>query len=211
MKAHTVNGFGLMNSLTLERQQQISRWLFIILAVWGVGAAIGSYLGLFGLLPLPWFAALVAIGIILPVTVYYGNPIFRAYIRELSLNDLTIFHLWRIPAALAFFYYGSQQWLPSAFVRNAGWGDLAAGVLVFGVIALPKSNWKYWGFHLFGLADFIVAVGTGLTFSVLQIPEMETIATFPIAIIPLFGVGISGASHIMALDILARKTGETDA
>ena len=69
-----------------------------------------------------------------------------------------------------------------------------------------KLAWKYWGFHLFGLADFATAVSAGLIFSLLQVPTMETIATFPVALIPLFGVGISGASHIMALDILVRQT-----
>ena len=144
-------------------------------------------------------------GITIPLVIYYGNSSFRAYIQELHLNYLTLFHIWRIPAALTFFYYGSQHLLPSTFVRNAAWGDLAAGLLVLVVLALPKSTWKYWGFHLFGLADFVTAVGTGLTFSLLQIPTMETITTFPVALIPLFGVGISGASHIMALDILARQ------
>lgn len=196
-----------MASLNLEQRQQISQWLLTILVIWGVGAAIGSYFGLFSSLPLNGFAALVVIGIILPVAIYYVSPGFRNYIQELPLNYLTVFHLWRIPAALVFFYYGSRQLLPSTFVRNAGWGDLAAGSLVFLVVVLPKSNWKYWGFHLFGLADFLIAVGTGLTFSLLQVPEMETIATFPIAMIPLFGVGVSGASHIMALDILARQMG----
>lgn len=76
---------------------------------------------------------------------------------------------------------------------------------MFAVLALPQSTWKYWGFHLFGLADFVTAVGTELTFALLQVPTMGTIATFPIALIPLFGVGISSASHLMALDGLVHR------
>lgn len=47
----------------------------------------------------------------------------------MDLRALTLFNVWRVPAALAFFYYGSQGDLPTAFVRNAGWGDLIAGLL----------------------------------------------------------------------------------
>ncbi|MBW4618632.1 MAG: hypothetical protein KME17_04495 [Cyanosarcina radialis HA8281-LM2] len=194
-----------MISLSLNRRHQIARQSIATIAIWGVAVGIGSYLGLFSKFPLPWFALLVAIGITAPVTLYYGNSRFRGYIQGLHLNYLTVFHLWRIPAALAWFYYGSQHLLPETFVRNAAWGDLVAGLLVVPVLVFPNSQWKYWVFHLFGMTDFIVAVGTGLTFALLQIPMMETVTTYPIALVPLFGVGISGASHIMALDLLARR------
>jgi hypothetical protein len=194
-----------MGSLSLRQRDRMTRQLIYVIGIWGLGVGIASYLGLFRLFPLPWFALCVAMGIIAPLLVYWSNSTFRAYIQELHLNRLTLFHLWRIPAALAFLYYGNQHLLPETFVRHAAWGDLMAGSLVFLVLALPKNYWKYWGFHLFGLADFVLAVGTGLTFSLLHIPMMETLRTFPIALIPLFGVGISGASHLMALDILATR------
>jgi hypothetical protein len=195
-----------MASLSSNQRHQVAQRLLSFISIWGLCVGVGSYLGLFSTFPLPWFALLVAMGITVPLAIYYGNSIFRTYIQGLHLNYLTLFHIWRIPAALTFFYYGSRHLLPSTFVRNAAWGDLAAGLLVLVVLVLPKSNWKYWGFHLFGLADFVTAVSTGLTFSLLQVPTMETIATFPVALIPLFGVGISGASHIMALDVLVRQT-----
>ena len=61
--------------------------------------------------------------------------------------------------------------------------------------------------HRFGFVDFVIAVGTGLTFTLLLDPRMELIATLPFALIPLFGVGISGASHIVAFDMLRRQAG----
>jgi hypothetical protein len=194
-----------MISLSFNQRHHIAQRLLFIISFWGLSVAVGSYFGLFSTFPLPWFALLVAMSITIPLTIYYGNSSFRAYIRGLPLNYLTLFHIWRIPAAMTFFYYDSQNLLPPIFVRNAAWGDLAAGLLVLVVLVLPKSIWKYWGFHLFGLADFVAAVSTGLFFSLLQVPTMETISTFPISLIPLFGVGMSGASHIMTLDMLIQQ------
>ena len=62
-------------------------------------------------------------------------------------------------------------------------------------------------FHIFGFADFVVAVGTGLTLFLLNDPRMAGIQTLPMALIPLYGVGISGANHIMAFDLLCRQVG----
>ena len=195
-----------MVSLSSKQRNHITQRSLYTMLCWGLGVGLSGYFGLFSLFPLPLFALFVAIGIITPVAIYYGNSTFRTYIQGLHLDYLTLFHLWRIPAALTFFYYGSQHLLPATFVRNAAWGDLMAGLLVLLVLTLPKSHWKYWVFHLFGMTDFVITVATGLTFSLLQVPIMQTITTYPIVLIPLFGVGISGASHIMALDILVRRT-----
>jgi hypothetical protein len=198
-----------MLSLSLNQRHQIAQRLLSAISIWGIGVGVGSYFGLFSTFPLPWFALLVAIGITVPTIIYYRNSTFQAYIQQLHLNYLTVFHLWRVPAALVFFYYGSQHLLPETFVRNAAWGDLLAGLFVVPLLLLPNYRWKYWAFHLFGMTDFIIAVGTGLTFSLLQISMMDTIATYPVALIPLFGVPISGVSHIMSLDLLARRKAKT--
>ncbi len=52
-----------------------------------------------------------------------------------------------------------------------------------------------------------MAIGTGLIFFLLNDPRMSGIQTLPMALIPLYGVGISGASHIMAFDLLRRGPG----
>jgi hypothetical protein len=191
--------------LSLNQRHQITQRLLFTISIWGIGVGVGSYFRLFSTFPLPWFALLVAIGITVPTIVYYCNSTIQAYIQQLHLNYLTVFHLWRIPAALVFFYYGSQHLLPETFVRNAAWGDLLSGLFVVPLLLLPNYRWTYWAFHLFGMTDFIIAVGTGLTFSLLQMSMMNTIATYPVALIPLFGVPISGVSHIMALDLLAHR------
>lgn len=194
------------NVHTQERAASNESWHAVILGVlaaWAAAVALGSAAGVFSAIPLPMIAGLVAIAIAAPVIAYASIDGLRRFLRTRDINYLTTFHLWRIPAALTFFYFGAQEALPDAFVRHAAWGDLAAGLLVLPVILTARRGLaKYWGFHIFGFADFVLAVGTGLYFSLISHPDMATIAAFPLALIPLFGVGVSGASHLIAFDVL---------
>lgn len=179
--------------------------VFLSLVGWATIVAIAGYLGFFTRIPANGIALLVVLSLTTLVILYYRNPALNAYINNLPPQHLVIFHLWRIVAGFVFLYYGSQNLLPERFVINAGYGDLAIGFLVPIILLGKESLQKYIAFHLFGQLDFILAVGTGLTFTVLQVPLMENIATFPIALIPLFGVPLTGASSIMAIDALLRQ------
>ncbi|WP_175906357.1 permease [Burkholderia seminalis] len=182
-----------------------TRALLGVLIVWGLAVAGAAEFGIFRAVYPLWLAGLIALGIVAPVVVYALSGRFRAYVETIGLRTLTAFHIWRIAAALVFFWYGAHDLLPEAFVRNAGWGDFIAGWLALGVTLLPKTRNRYLAFHLFGFADFVVAVGTGLTCFLLNDPRMSGIQTLPMALIPFYGVGISGASHIMAFDLLRRQ------
>jgi hypothetical protein len=184
-----------------------TRVLLIVLAIWGLAVAFGAEAGVYRAIPPLVLAPIIALGIVVPVMVYAMSHGFRAYIEAIGLRPLTAFHVWRIAAALVFFWYGEHDLLPEIFVQNAGWGDLIAGFLALGVLLLPESRSRYLAFHIFGFADFVVAVGTGLTLFLLNDPRMAAIQTLPMALIPLYGVGISGASHIMAFDLLRRGFG----
>lgn len=174
---------------------------------WGLAVVFGAQTGFFKILYPPLIAPLVALGIAAPALAYFSIPVVRRYVEGLGLRALTLFHVWRIPAALLFFWYGSQGLLPETFVRNAAWGDLIAGSLALAIIFMPESRSAYWGFHIFGFADFLLAVGTGLIFTLINDPRMGPIRDLPMALIPLFGVGISGASHLMAFDLLRQGKG----
>jgi len=196
-----------MNQNPGIRKSRATLILLSILALWGLAVAVAAQTGLYGVIPPLLLAPLIALGIVAPVIVYALSAGFRAYIEALGLRALTAFHIWRIGAALIFFWYGAHNLLPEVFVRNAGWGDLVAGFLALGVTVLPESRGRYLVFHIVGFADFVVAVGTGLAMFLLHDPRMAGIQTLPMALIPLYGVGISGASHIMAFDLLRRRIG----
>jgi hypothetical protein len=174
---------------------------------WAAIVAWAAQSGRLAALEMPWVAALVAAGITLPVLGYATWPDLRVRIERLGLYPLTLLHVWRVPAALLFFGYGLAGALPPLFWILAGVGDFVAGLLAWGIRRQRHDPAAYRRIHRFGFADFLVAVGTGLAFTLLRDPRMAPIVELPLALIPLFGVGLSGASHLIAFDLLRRGVG----
>jgi hypothetical protein len=182
------------------------RWLVPVLTITLVWGAVG---GALGAIHPPLIAALVAASIVLPSLAYFSSASLQALAMKVGLVPLTALHMWRVPAALAFYAYGLAGELPLLFWVLAGTGDLLAGIYAAGSLRATPRPGYFKRFHLFGFADFVAAVGTGLTYTLLQDPRMAPIAQWPLALIPLFGVGLSGTTHLIAFDLL-RKGGRTN-
>ncbi len=101
-------------------------------------------------------------GILLPVAVYAWSSGFLHYIEAIGPCPLSVLHISRIAVALPFFWYGAYNLLPDAVVRDAGRGDFLVGLFAFADVLLPESRNRYLALHLFGLADLVVAIATGL-------------------------------------------------
>lgn len=149
-----------------------------------------------------FFVGTVVFATISLTLLYFLIPSIHAFARYLGPYGLAKFHVWRIPAALTFLYYGSEGWLPTIFTNLAGWGDMLAGVLAALVILIPRSVKTITAFHLIGFADFLIAVGSGVILNSVAQQSMSNIVLLPVALIPLIGVPLSGATHIAALHIL---------
>ncbi len=182
--------------------RRITLKLVVAAITWGSLVAIAASSGFLRSLYPPVIGPLIGLGIAIPVIVYFSSPALKAYFRTVGLYPITVFHVWRIPAALVFFWYGLHGVLPPVFWILAGVGDLLSGVFTLPLLRGPASRGTYLAKHLFGFADFVVAVGTGLTLTLLHDPRMGAIRDLPLALIPLFGVGVSGASHIIAFHLL---------
>ncbi|MFO6464028.1 hypothetical protein ACK8OR_06525 [Jannaschia sp. KMU-145] len=191
-----------------ERAPLRGRTILIASGAWAGAVAVLSAAGVFTSLPLPLFGVTVGLLLTALTLTYFGSPALREWVAGFGLRRLTALHLWRIPAALAFFHAGTAGTLPPIFVMLAGCGDLVAGLMAGAVVfAWPRSRRAYWAMHVVGMADFVLAVGTGLVLSLMAVPAMSTIAAFPLALIPLFGVTLSGASHMMAFHLLVTRRG----
>lgn len=192
-----------------------SRWThrnltFLLAGVtlaWLAAVIVGASGGYFAALFPPLIGAIVALTIIVPTVWILAWRPLRDHFERIGHRPILAFHVWRIPAALMFFWYGAQGELPPAFWILAGTGDLLAGAYALYLLGRPEREQDYRRFHRFGFADFVVAVGTGLTYTLLLDPRMAPITVLPLALIPLFGVGISGASHLVAFDLLRRRVG----
>lgn len=180
-------------------------WLPLSVTAWGalvIAASLSGLLGALGNVFMPGFAILVAGGIIIPTVSYFALPFVRKAVDAIGHRRLTLFHIWRIPAGGLFLYYANSGELPVVFALLAGIGDVLAGIGATAVMRGEATPQLLKRIHLFGFADFIIAVGTGLTYTLMNDPLMITLTTLPMALIPLFGVGLSGASHIIILSNL---------
>ena len=158
-------------ALSRAQRTVLKRWGVVVIG-WGVAVGILSAIGLLGSVPLLVLPTLIGAGIAVPLFVVWRSPLQRSVVRDLDLAHLTLFNR-RVPAALAFFAVGAQGLLPPQFVTNAAWGDLVAGVLAGASSSQePGSPGRsrvraYTAFHVFSFGDFVVAVGTGLAFTLL--------------------------------------------
>jgi hypothetical protein len=198
-----------MSNTTQSSPGTSQHGLLIAVVLWGVLVIAASATGVLGALGqhfMPGFAILVVIGIVVPTVSYISFPSVRHAVDAIGLRRLTLFHVWRIPAGGLFLYYASSGELPLLFGLIAGVGDVLAGLGAATLLKRQATETQLRRIHLFGFADFITAVGTGLTFTLMNDPLMVTLTTLPMALIPLFGVGLSGASHIIVLSQLKRSS-----
>jgi hypothetical protein len=196
-----------MTSATHDNSTRLNSGLTIATAAWAAAVVAASASGALGAMAkafMPAYAGLVALGIAIPTALYFAAPAVRREVDAIGLRRLTLFHIWRIPAGALFLYYGATGGLPVLFALLAGFGDLFAGLFAATLIGRETTPERLRRIHVFGFADFVTAVGTGLTFTLLGDPLMATLTRLPMALIPLFGVGLSGASHIVALNALRR-------
>jgi hypothetical protein len=196
-----------MHAVPRNEVDRLTRRLMGVIIAWAGVVIAGAQFGVFSALYMPLIAAIVAMTIVLPTLWYFASPALRVYADHVGHRPIALLHIWRVPAALLFFWYGAAGELPPLFWMLAGTGDFIAGSFAAYLMFRPESARRYLAFHIFGFADFAVAVGTGLAYTLLQDSRMAPIAVLPMALIPLFGVGISGATHLIAFDMLRRGSG----
>lgn len=148
-------------------------------------------------MPLPLFGFTVLAIMIFLILLYFRSTTFRSLSDSIPLKFIALFHSWRIFAGWLFFAYSDR--LPETFVTNAAYGDIIAGFLGLSVFIFGHKKWAYLIFHVIGALDFLLAVGTGLTLTILGEGKMSSIAQLPLILIPLFGVPLSGFTHFISL------------
>lgn len=156
----------------------------------------------------------IAITAVLPVVLFlalYGlSARFRGFMLAQDLRTLTLLQMWRV-IGFTFLPLLAIGALPGLFAWPAGLGDVAVGLGAVYVVARLDRDADYAAsagflrFHLLGLLDFAVAVGTaGLAAGAFPalIPGGVTSApmdVWPLNLFPSFGVPIFIILHLTVL------------
>lgn len=142
------------------------------------------------------------------ILAYAFSSHIRAYIRTFDLSLLAGLHATRT-VGFSFLVLAGMGELPWLFALPAGLGDIMTAVAAPFIAYYAatrtdfiKSN-RFLAWNIFGLVDFLVALGTGGAARVLG-PEtvgagMEPMGTLPLIIIPALLVPMLMLTHLIML------------
>ena len=186
----------------------LAAWFFATL----LPTVLGSYQGASSRIPTIQYGLLIpiAVGIVL----FWQWPALKRVIRLVPQEWVVGVQAYRA-LGLIFLLLYVGGYLPGAFALPAGIGDVIVGLFapIIGTAFARGSRGspamvKAW--NLFGLADLIVAVGTGFLTAPSRLQMLafdrpnELISAFPLALIPVFLVPLSVLLHLASLAKLRR-------
>lgn len=179
------------------QQNNLEKRVTLVVVFWGLACFFLGYFGLFSRFPQILFGIAVVIILVTLILTYQFNEKFKQFCDAIPLKAIAAFHVWRIFAGWIFLSYSGV--LSETFINNAAYGDIISGFLALAVFAFGHTQLNYYIFNVIGLIDFIVAVGTGITLTILGDAGMAPIIELPLIMIPLFGVPLSGFTHFISL------------
>lgn len=187
---------------TIDQNNNMESRVVTAVVIWGLASFFLGYYHTFANLPMPFFGlTVIAIQVTL-ILLYFYVKWFREFADHIPLKSIALFHSWRIFAGWIFIVNTGA--LSQTFINNAAYGDIIAGFLGLSVWIFGQTKRNYLIFNVLGMIDFVLAVGTGLTLTILGDGQMAKIIQLPMIMIPLFGVPLSGISHIISLNRLFR-------
>jgi hypothetical protein len=207
--------------IVLWRERTSARTSLVALVSGGVlagWAAITIVLASRGLFVQPDVPSVPPVGIALVVALL-GLAVSltaSASLRSLLTNQANLIRLnvWRLLGAVFVMLMFTGQ-MPALWALPAGIGDLIVGATAPWIarqMDTPQGPRRAVMFHLFGLADLVVAIGLGIMTSPgpAQVfhttPTSELVTLFPLVLVPTFLVPLALALHVVSLWQLQRGT-----
>lgn len=172
------------------------RYLFAIVLLWGVVAAVVLSSGLALQTPpgvIPATVLLLAAAFI--VALGRAAPLRNA-ITAIPTQWLVGFNSLRFVGG-TFLWYLAHGRLPALFANCAGWGDVAtaAGALALLATGAWKSRVALAAWNVFGTLDLFVAVGTAAVLTFDPAGTMAEMTHLPLGLIPLWAVPMMLTVH----------------
>jgi hypothetical protein len=176
-------------------------------------AWLGAYRGVAERAPTIQFGLLIPI--LIGAWLIWRSPAIARLIDAVPQSWLIGAQLYRVLGAIFLVLYAGNR-IPGLFALPAGIGDVTTGLLApvvaFAYAGNPRGQVRsVLAWNVFGIADLVVAVSTGLLTSpsplqrfALDAPN-ELITAFPLVLVPTFLVPISILLHIASLTKLRRE------
>ncbi len=192
--------------------RQTGVWLGLIGTLWAAAVIALAAVGVFDVPPheAP-LSTLIAIAV--PVFAFVGAMLFVPNMRRLAMSLdpvlLTEFQAWRIVGGLFLAVYAFGH-LPGVFALPAGLGDVAVGLaapfMAWSLRTRPQfiTSRRFRIFNYLGIADFVIAVTTGVAARE-QIPGLVDQVTtgpmgqLPLVLIPTVAVPMFFILHLIVL------------
>ncbi len=177
-----------------------------LIVVWFLFSLTASALHLFitgpGQPPLAFGLAVLVPLVIVAAWTAFSQP-FRRFLLSLDPHTLTYLQAWRI-AGFVFLVLYTYNILPGHFALPAGWGDIAIGAtapLVAMKLATPRYRKSFIFWQLLGIADLLVAVGSGVTAQLMNPHGIATtpMTVLPMSLIPTFAVPLFMVLHFISI------------
>ena len=163
--------------------------------------------------PASWMGAAIPLPVILGLAAIAASPTARRIVEATPSWALVAIQFYRVIGAVFLVLWAGGR-LPGAFALPAGLGDLATGlaapVVAYAVARWPERRRTVMLWNAFGLADLIVAITT----AILTAPGLgqmlafdapnRLIFSYPLALVPLYGVPVAFILHGLVWQRLAR-------
>jgi hypothetical protein len=198
----------LWRERTSARESRIAVVSGVVLAAWAVVAAMLARGGFYeqrepnSVPPIGITLALVLLGL---AVCLFVSPSLRGLLT--NQRNLILLNLWRLVGAVFLLLMANGQ-MPALWALPAGIGDVIVGAMAPWIAArvdTPQGRRGAIIFHLFGMADLVVAVGLGVMTSpgAAQVfhttPTSELATRFPLALVPTFLVPLAFVLHVISL------------
>ena len=181
-------------------------WLGIVLALGSAHVFQARSQGI------PWIALGVGAPIVVGFVAFFLSSHVRRIVDSIPQAWLLAIHWPRLVGA-TFLVLLAEHRLPAVFARPAGWGDVLIGLAALPLAAayLAGRSWSRTlavAFNVLGLADLVVAIGTGFLASPSPFrlffgqPSTSLMTVLPLVLIPTFLVPFWTLVHAASLRAL---------
>jgi hypothetical protein len=184
-------------------------WIGLLATFGSLGLALlAGFAGAVNAVPMPLLAARVWGGVTVLLAIYLGMPSRRRWIIALEPAWITAGHAWRFALGVYVLALVQNGELPGGFALTGGIAEA-----IVGASAPLAGFWLGAGtrrrrtlltlWHVLSLAALLHMMGVGIALHLSGDRLIDSMARFPLFLLPLFAIPLTLAAHLLTLFALA--------